>query len=113
MKTVQIEEVENATIHNSNTTLSPEDISNMSVKISDKELISTVTTYYSGNYHKLINDIFNCEFYEIYDGDKEKLAIAVIKSMLSDDSYEFDDIEKHMLKGAIAVFKNRTRTSYY
>lgn len=113
MKTLHIEEVEKANIYNSNTKLSSEDISNMSVDISEKEIIDAVTAYFAGNYHKLINEIFNSDCYEVYDGDKEKLAMAVIKSMLSDDSYEFDVIEKNVLKAAIAIFKNRTRTSYY
>lgn len=113
MKTIKIEEVVKANIYNSNTKLSPDDISNMAVDISEKEMIAAVTAYFAGNYHKLINEIFHNECYECYDGDKEKLAIAAIKAMLSDESYEFDDIEKNVLKAAIAVFKNRTRTSYY
>lgn len=113
MKTINIQQIEKAKIYNSKTVLSKEDIENLEVEITEKELCDAVTAFYADNYNKLVNNIFNNECYEPSDGDKEKMCIPILQSILKEDEYCFSDSEKFLIKSVIALFKERSSNKYY
>lgn len=112
-KTLKIENIKKVKIYNSNTKLSDNDINNMMVEVSEDEIIQAIVEFYTDKYHKLIDKLFYAENYEQSDGDKEKIAIAILSSILKDESYDLTDTDKLLIKACISLFKDMTREKYY